>query len=182
MPARLLIQFAPLFGLLLLAAAIDLRQRRIPNWLTLGIAIAGFSQSFLHHPTVTPAQSMLGLLVGFALPLVLFVLNAIGGGDVKLLAAVGAWLGPVNILLIFILKDVIGLVLVLGQAAYQRRLGVLLRNSAVVTLNLVHIRHVGLESVQQTGLSCKSVDKPLPLAVPILIAVLLLLGIRPGGF
>jgi prepilin peptidase CpaA len=177
-----LIHFVPLFALLILAAGVDLRQRRIPNWLTLCIAVAGFGQSFGLHHTVTPMQSIAGVGVGFALPLILFILNAIGGGDVKLLAAVGAWIGPVNILLVFVLKDLIGLALVLFQAACQGRLRALMRNSTVVLLNLVHIREVGLETVQQTGLSCRSVDKPLPMAVPILAAVLLLLCLHPGGF
>lgn len=181
MPAMTLIHFVPLFGLLLLAAGLDLRQRRIPNWLTLTIAVAGLAQSFSHSHTVTPTQSFAGLGVGFLLPLILFILNAIGGGDVKLLAAVGAWIGPVNILLVFILKDLIGLVLVLSQAVYQGRLRVLIKNSTVVALNLVHLRDVGLESVQQVGLSCKSVDKPLPMAVPIMFAVVSLLCLHRGG-
>ena len=182
MSFALLTQFVPLFALLIAAAGIDLRQRRIPNWLTLSIALGEMLQSFLPQHTVTPAQSFTGLGVGFILPLILFVLNAIGGGDVKLLAAVGAWLGPVNILLVFVLKDLIGLVLVLSQAAHQRRLPALFRNSAVTVLNLLHIRDVGLETVQESGLSCRSIDKPLPMAVPILAAVVLLLCVHPGGF
>ena len=177
-----LVHFAPLFALLIAAAGIDLRRRRIPNWLTFTMAIAGIAQSFLQHHTITPTQSLGGLGVGFVLPLILFILNAVGGGDVKLLAAVGAWVGPLNILLVFILKDLIGLVLVLIQAASQGRLGALFKNSTVLALNLVHIRDVGIETVQQTGLSCRSVDKPLPMAVPILVAVVLLLSLHPGAF
>ena len=176
-----LIHFVPLFALLILAAGVDLRHRRIPNWVTLSMAVGGVLQSFTHSHTVTPAQSIAGLSAGFFLPLLLFVLNAIGGGDVKLLAAVGAWIGPVNILLVFILKDLIGLVLVLAQATCQGRLRTLLKNSTVVALNLVHLREVGLQTVQQVGLSCKSVDKPLPMAVPILVAVGLLLCFHAGG-
>ena len=182
MPAHLLIHYVPLFALLIAAAGVDLRQRRIPNWLTLAMAAGGFLQSFLSYHTVTPAQSLAGLGVGFALPLILLVLDAIGAGDVKLLAAIGAWIGPVNILLLFVLKDLVGLVMVLIQASRQGRLRVLFRNSFAVVLNLVHIRDVGLETVQQTGLSCRSVDKPLPMAVSILMALLLLLCLHPGGF
>jgi prepilin peptidase CpaA len=176
-----LLHFVPLFALLLVAAGTDLRARRIPNWLTLCIAISGLFQSFLPHHAVSPTHSIAGLAVGFALPLVLFILNAIGGGDVKLLAAVGAWIGPLNILLVFVLKDLIGLGIVLVQAGCQGRLKALFSNSAVMMLNLVHIRDVGLETVQRTGLSCRSVDKPLPMAVPIMAAVLLVQFLRPGG-
>lgn len=176
-----LIHFVPLFALLVVAAGVDMRHRRIPNWVTLSMAIGGLIQSFTHDHTVTPVQSFAGLGVGFLLPLVLFVLNAIGGGDVKLLAAVGAWIGPMNIVLVFILKDMIGLILVLAQATYQGRLRSLFKNSAVVALNLLHVREVGIATVQQVGLSCKSVDKPLPMAVPILFAVASLLWLRIGG-
>ena len=174
--------FVPLFALLAIAAVIDLRERRIPNWLTFVMAVGGMCQSFLPHHTVSPTQSIAGLGIGLGLPLILFILNAIGGGDVKLLAAVGAWVGPVNILIVFVLKDLIGLLIVLTQATCQGRLKVLFRNSAVVALNLVHLREVGMETVQQTGLSCRSIDKPLPLAVPIGVAVLLLQFLRTGGF
>ena len=176
------LHLVPLFTLLLLAAGIDLRERRIPNWLTMSLAAGGLLQSFLPHHALSPMQSVAGMGVGFVLPLILFILNAVGGGDVKLLAAVGAWVGPINILLIFILKDLVGLIIVLAQATWQGRLRVLFRNSAVVALNLAHVRQVGMETVQQTGLSSKSVDKPLPMAVPILAAVLLLQCLRPGGF
>ena len=176
------LQFVPLFALLILAATVDVRERRIPNWLNLAIALTGFFQSFRPHHTLTPTQSLAGMGIGFVLPLILFILNAIGGGDVKLLAAVGAWVGPINILLIFVLKDLVGFFIVLTQATYQGRLKAVVKNSTVMALNLVHVREVGLETVQQTGLSCRSIDKPLPMAVPILAAVVLLQFLRPGGF
>jgi prepilin peptidase CpaA len=176
-----IILLAPLLVLLTLAAAIDVRHRRIPNWLNGCIALTGLGQSFLQHHTVSPTASVLGMLAGLALPMVLLALNAIGGGDVKLMAAVGAWVGPLNVLIVFVLKDVIGLVLVLVQATAQRRLKALGRNSSVTLLNLLHIRHVGLETVQQTGLSCRSVDKPLPIAMTVLAAAVVLAFARAGG-
>ena len=84
-------------------------------------------------------------------------------------------------LIVFVLKDLIGLVIVVVQAAAQRRLGALGRNSSVTLLNLLHIRQVGLETVQQTGLSCRSIDKPLPMAVTVLAAVLVLAFARGKG-
>ena len=181
MNTALLIKFAPLLTLLITAAAIDLKHRRIPNWLNLTILATGFFQAFFSFHTVTPIQSIAGFAVGFVLPLALFMINAIGGGDVKLLAAIGCWVGPVNILLIIIVKDVVGLVIVLTQAMLQKRLGRLFRNSASIAINLISVRHVGVDTVQKMGLSSKSVDKPLPLAVPILVSVILLLVFGTGG-
>jgi prepilin peptidase CpaA len=121
----------------------------------------------------TPAQAGLGLLVGFAIPFALFALGALGGGDVKLLAGIGAWLGAVAVMKVFIVAAIVGLIIVLVQCAWQGRLLMLFRNSAVLAINLVHIQQVGVKHVSETGNSFRSVDRPLPYAVPVLIATIL---------
>ena len=135
------------------------------------MVVTGFCQTFLSYNQIAPSQSAFGLLVGFALPLALFVLGAIGGGDVKLLAGVGAWLGAVAVFKVFCAEAVIGMLIVLAQAAMAGRLGVLTRNSALLAVNLVHLDSVGLEHTKLTGQSCRSIDRPLPFAVPVFIAV-----------
>lgn len=175
MVMRTLALFAPLIVMLLLAAIIDLRQRRIPNWLTAVLALTGLMQAWTAFATVTPLHAVLGLLVGGALTTALFVIGALGGGDVKLLAGTGAWLGPTGVFLVFIAEAVLGLAMVLIQAAHEGKLRLLFRNSAVVAINLVHIRQLGTEHVAETGASCRSISKPLPYAVPVLAAVLLLI-------
>lgn len=89
---------------LLTAAVIDLRTRRIPNWLVgsgmlcalalhaLAPAGTGLFAFWWGSPGVS--QSLYGLLAGLALFMPLYLLRAVGAGDVKLLAMVGAWLGP----------------------------------------------------------------------------------------
>jgi prepilin peptidase CpaA len=167
-----LLWLAPLLGMLLIAAAEDLRTRRIRNWLSFSLILSGFIQTFLHGTEISPLESALGFAVGFALPLALFLLGAIGGGDVKLLAGVGAWLGATFVFKVFCGEAIIGMVIVLAQAAAQGRLRVLTRNSAMLAVNLAHLNEVGLEHATLTGQSCRSVDRPLPFAVPVLLAVL----------
>jgi prepilin peptidase CpaA len=174
MNAQRLLPLAPLLALLFWAAVEDLRTRRIRNWLTFTLILTGILQSFIGHNTITPGAAGLGLLVGFSLPLALFVLGAVGGGDVKLMAGVGAWLGPTAVFEVFCATALIGMAIVLTQALIQGRLKVLSRNTAVLAINLIHVGDVGLEHTTATGQSCRSVDKPLPYAVPVLIAVLLL--------
>src|ERR1700716_2871197 len=118
MAPQLLMKYVPLVGLLAWAAVGDLRTRRIPNLLTFSLAIAGILQSFFPVHTVAPTQSLLGFLTGFGLPLILFMVGALGGGEVKLLAGIGAWLGPQRILAVFLLEAVIGMLIVLSQAAW----------------------------------------------------------------
>jgi prepilin peptidase CpaA len=175
-----LLPLAPLLALLLWAAIEDVRARRIPNWLTFSLILTGILQSFIGHRGITPAAAGLGPLVGFALPLTLFLLGAVGGGDVKLMAGVGAWLGPAAVFEVFCATALIGMVIVLTQAIIQGRLRVLSRNTAVLAINMVHLGDVGIQHVSATGKSCRSVDKPLPYAVPVLLAVTLLVcGLLP---
>ncbi len=174
--ASILLKYVPLVTLLLWAAVGDWRSRRIPNRLTLPLALAGIVQSFFMVHTTSPGQAMSGIAVGFGLTVVLFLMGALGGGDVKLLAGVGAWLGPWRVLAVFMLAAVIGMFMVLIQAARQGRLRVLFRNSAAVAINLVHVSDLGVEHARTVGQSCRSVDEPLPYAVPVLAAVVLLLA------
>jgi prepilin peptidase CpaA len=85
-------------GVSLLACVTDLRTRRIPNVLTLGAAVAALA----YHAAAAGGAGLLTALVGWGLGLLvflpLFALRGIGGGDVKLLAALGAWLGASMVL------------------------------------------------------------------------------------
>ena len=166
-----IIPFVPLLAMLVIAAAVDLRRRRIPNWLTVPLMLAGLAQSCTAAATVTPLASLLGLLAGGGLSLPMFVLGVRGGGDVKLLAAVGTWLGPKGALLVYLAAAVAGMFLVLLQCTIQGRLLQLLNRTALVALNLRHVRLVGAGNAAYSLTSSRTVEKPLPYAVPIVIAV-----------
>ena len=170
-----LLSFAPLLALLTWAAVEDWRTRRIRNWLTLTLAVTGLVQSFTPVRTVGPLDSALGLAGGFALMFVMFAIGAVRGGDDKLMAGAGAWLGWKGILLVFVLEKVVGLAIVLAQCAAAGRLGELLRNTRVLAVELLNVRHLGAEHVAETGRTFRSIDRPLPYAVPVTIAVMILL-------
>jgi prepilin peptidase CpaA len=112
--------------LLVLCAGWDVRYRRIPNWATLpGVALGlGLNGLFLGWQGLK--VSGLGLLVGFGSLLVLFVLGWMGGGDVKLMAAVGALKGyPFVVSALFyslIVGVVIGVVLLIWNRKALRTL------------------------------------------------------------
>ncbi len=124
---------------------------------------------------------MLGLLAGFALPLLLFIIGALGAGDVKLLSGIGAWMGAAGVGQVFAVEAVLGILLVLAQAAVTGRLRTLLRNSTVLAINLWHVNDVGLEHVTATGRSCRSIDRPLPFAVPVFAATLIVMYVSVCG-
>ena len=84
-----MLQFTVLAAALATAVVIDVRTRRIPNWLTGALAAGGFGMAF-GGGVVTPAQAALGLLTGLMLMMPGHIIGATGAGDVKLMAAVGA--------------------------------------------------------------------------------------------
>jgi prepilin peptidase CpaA len=142
------------------------------------------AQAFLPMHTVTPWASAEGFAAGFVLMFVLYAVGALGGGDVKLVAAVGTWLGPLGTLNVFVASAIVGMIIVLAQSAWSGRLAALFRNSYLLVINLVHVGELGVEHVAHTGATSGGVDKPLPYAVPILVAtvaVLLGFGFQQGA-
>ena len=173
-----LLMAAPALGLVVWAAITDLHSRRIPNWLTFSLILSGLTQSVAFGALCSPVESLCGMFLGASLLFCLFAIGAVGGADVKLLAGLGAWFGPVAVLQLFCVEAVIGAVVVLIQATMQGRTGALVRNSAVLAVNLAHMSDVGAAHVKATGQSSRSIERPLPYAVPILLALLILLGMN----
>lgn len=77
----------------IVAAFTDARTGRIPNWLTLPLLGVGPLVAAFHGGLSALLFSVLGALVCGLVPLLLFARNAMGGGDVKLFAALGGLLG-----------------------------------------------------------------------------------------
>jgi prepilin peptidase CpaA len=113
---------AILLILVVVAAGFDLKSRRIPNWLVL----AGFITSLILQITFSSFNSFssfkdwgYGLLIGFGLFLPLYLLHAMGAGDVKLMAMVGSFLGPVSAIGAVLITLVVGGVLSLAVALWN---------------------------------------------------------------
>jgi prepilin peptidase CpaA len=84
-----------LVGLVGVAVVLDVRFGRIPNSLLLAIAGLGLTARLaLAGPTDGLVAGLAGLAVGLAIWIGPFALRWVGAADVKLVAAVGAWLGP----------------------------------------------------------------------------------------
>ena len=98
------------------ACAFDLRTRRIPNALTFGAAAAGFLFHGLFSGLAGFGWSVAGWAVGLLLFLPLFLLRGMGGGDVKLLAAIGAWIGPGTVIWVALFASIAGGVFALALA------------------------------------------------------------------
>ena len=127
-----------LCALLLVAARTDVRSRRIPNRLVLFGVVSGLllnvvlPQGYGFVSALPGAlgfwKALAGLGLGFAILLPMYLLRAMAAGDVKLMAMIGAFLGPNatvgTIVVTFIVGGVLSLVVVLRR----RTLGLLLDN------------------------------------------------------
>jgi prepilin peptidase CpaA len=125
-----MIPFTILAAGLTAAVLIDVRSRRIPNWLTALMAGAGLVMALGGVSGLTVTQAALGLVGGLVLMLPGHALGATGAGDVKLMAAVGAIVGPAVVLKAFLFTAVAGGVLAVAVALRRRRFAVTLAGTA----------------------------------------------------
>jgi prepilin peptidase CpaA len=77
---------------LIVAAVIDGKQLRVPNWLTFPLILSGWTFSLVAFGWAGLGWSVLGTFIGLALLLPPYAIGGMGAGDVKLLAGVGAWM------------------------------------------------------------------------------------------
>lgn len=118
------------------AAVFDFRSRRVPNWLTLSALLLGIALNvFLFQtPGLWNSLEGLGLACLFYFPL--YFLRGMGGGDVKLMAAVGAIAGPANWLGIFVLTSLLGGAAALVLIVAKRRVGGTFSNIGLALKNV----------------------------------------------
>jgi prepilin peptidase CpaA len=138
MPAPLpsCLPLAALCCLLALAVWHDVRSRRIPNWLVFGSAAVGVAINAL--PIVGALgvwQAAGGWALGLALLMPMYALKTLGAGDVKLMAAIGALIGPQAVFGAMLASLLAGGVLALAVSAYHGTLLQMTSNSYHLMLN-----------------------------------------------
>ncbi|MCL5108744.1 MAG: A24 family peptidase [Chloroflexi bacterium] len=103
-----LVPSAMIAVIVLAGAYTDTRWRRLPNWLTLGGALAGLLLQAALRGLPGALDGATGWLLGCALLFLPFALGGMGAGDVKLLGAVGAARGPGFVLIAFVCTALLG--------------------------------------------------------------------------
>jgi len=129
-----------LLALVVAAALYDFRFRRIPNWLNLSGLVLGLGINTLLFAEHGLMAASLGTLLPLALYVPLYLLRAMGAGDVKLMAAVGAIAGPRNWIEILVCTAFAGGVLALAVAARNGRVQRTLLNLMLLASELTHLR------------------------------------------
>lgn len=160
---------SPLLLSLVMAVG-DWRTRRIPNYLTFGGALAGIAFQTAVFGWQGFVQALLGLFLGFGLLLLPYIFGGMGAGDVKALAALGAWLGPKGSFSVFCYMGLAGGLMSLGALLWQGILWSYLRRGWVLLQNMVLCRGHGV--VVESLTSGENLTQGIPYGVAIALGML----------
>ncbi len=106
----------PVLAVLAVATFTDLRSRRIPNWLVYPFMLVGLCVSGWFHGVHGIFDSLEGFALGAVIFGILSMMGGMGMGDVKLLAGIGAWIGPSQLMVALVLTGMVGGVMALCWA------------------------------------------------------------------
>ena len=144
------------------AGVLDWRYRRIPNWLTVSGFVAGMAANTMLHRWPGLKAALLGSLLGLGLLLPFVLIRSLGAGDWKLAGALGACLGPSQMLTVLT-----GTILVAGLMA----LAVVIRKGRLkqTLLNIAHLL-AALFSLRMPS-HAVSLDDPQSTKIPFGVAM-----------
>ena len=107
-----LVLLVPLL-LLIVASVIDLKTREIPDWISIGLVVVGMVAAMFGWAGIQWWMVVSGAVLGLVIGLALYGFAGFGGGDGKLIAGIGAFLGPVGLLFVLFWMALAGGVLAL---------------------------------------------------------------------
>jgi len=160
--------------LLALACLSDLRTRRIPNALTASAAAGALLFHLVSGGWSAAGSSLAGLFLGALLFFPMFALRGMGAGDVKLLAAVGAWLGPAPVVTVALATSIVGGVIAVAVALAHGYLRKALTNLYLI---LMHWHIAGVRPLESVTLE-QARGPRLAYAFPIAIGTVVTLWLQ----
>jgi prepilin peptidase CpaA len=149
-----------LLSVVVIAAVTDIRTRRIPNWLTLSGVLSGIGLNWFLYGTAGLRAAALGVGLALLIYFPLYLLRGMGAGDVKLMGAVGAIVGPANWFGIFILTSILGGVAAVGLLLAKGRLRRTFLNVGYMLKEIAFLRPPYLKSEELDVKSAKAVTLP----------------------
>ncbi|MEK4853922.1 A24 family peptidase [Paenibacillus sp. FSL H7-0756] len=120
----------------------DIRWMRIPNWITLPALIGGLLLQMIINGWQGLLFSLCGSGAGFVLLLIMYFTGAVGAGDVKLFAAIGAWTGVLFSLQVIVYSVLLGAVVGWIIILYRRETGRRLRSMINRTAGFLLLRNM----------------------------------------
>jgi prepilin peptidase CpaA len=162
------------------ASWIDYSQHRVPNWLNLALIVTGFTAQAWFAGLSGLTTGLLGLLTGFGLLIFPWLMHGMGAGDVKLMAAIGVWFGPLLTLYSFALGAVIGGVVAAIMIVSTGRLRMACANLALI-LTKCSTRQTVFSEFASTK-SFGATSQLLPYGVPLSAGTLTVLAAKMFGW
>jgi len=146
----------------------DVRERRLPNALTVGAFAVAL---LLRAPQGLDAlvAGLLGAVLAFGLALPFFLVGGLGGGDVKLLAAVGAFLGPRSLWFALLVMALVGGVMAVAVITRHRAFTQTAVNLKAIFSTMGRQMFSGWKGDPST--SAVTLDTPGVLTVPYGVAI-----------
>src|SRR5271157_4754653 len=154
----------PAVAVAICAGILDWRYRRIPNWLTVSGAAAGIATNTILYRWPGLKTALLGMALGLALLLPFVLLRSLGAGDWKMAGALGACLGPRQLVTVLIGTILVAGVMALAVVVWKGRVKRTLLNIAHLLAALFSLRMPGSEV---------SLDDPQSTKIPFGVAMAL---------
>lgn len=145
-----------------IAGVLDWRYRRIPNWLTISGLAAGIAVNTILHRWPGLKAALLGALLGLGILLPFVLIRSLGAGDWKLAGALGACLGPSQMLSVLIGTILVAGLMALVVVIWSGRLKQTLLNIAHLLAALLSLRMPAREV---------SLDDPRSTKIPFGVAM-----------
>lgn len=158
--------------LALIAGWTDWRSRRIPNWITLPSLLLGLALNAGFAGWSGAKQALLGAGLGLALLLPFVLLRSLGGGDWKLVGALGAFLGPERLITVLVVSLLVAGAMAMVLVIYKRRVRETAYNLAHIAASLVTLRLPG---------PSLTLDNPESLRIPFGVAVAIAVILYTAG-
>ncbi len=156
----------------LYASWIDYKERRVPNWLNAAIATAGFAAQGWYNGLPGVGAGVFGLMVGFAVLILPWLMHGMGAGDVKLMMAIGVWLGPALTLYSFLVGAVAGGIIAVVMIVSTGRIWNAWANMATIVCKVSSRSTIFSEFA--SARSFGETSQLLPYGVPLTIGTLVM--------
>jgi prepilin peptidase CpaA len=168
-------EVAYLVSLVLIEAAlIDGRFLRVPNWLTFHFVAGGWAYAYWTGGASLLGWSLAGAAVGLLCLLPLYSIGGMGAGDVKLMAGVGAWIGPACTGWAFLSTVMVGGLMGVIMMAWS---GELIRHVAMIqTLGAEILTIRNPAELSERAARRKPSMTLLPYGIPIAVGTIAYLG------
>ena len=152
---------------LIVAAWIDGRELRVPNWITFPMVLTGLIYSTCAGGWGGLGAGVLGMCVGLLCLLPLYAVGGMGAGDVKLMAGVGAWLGWQVTFAAFCVSTIMGAVMAVIMVLWRGSFRKHYENFMLILLEWVQVRDP--RELSRIAARRKPTMLLLPYGIPICI-------------